>query len=104
MKKHIIRFAAIIAAASSFIARTKEELNNENVNNAPAIDGVEFVLNLNPGTKTANDGLSTVWVEGDKVNVFNAVAGTTDYVDDGAFEFNSGTKFTRSLISLTWAQ
>ena len=96
MKKHIIRFAAIIAVATSFAACVKEELANEN-NNAPALDGAEFTLNLNPETKTANDGMSTVWVEGDKVNVFHAVAGTTDYIDDGAFEFTSGTKFTGNL-------
>lgn len=99
MKKHLIKFAAIVAAATSFIACTKEEPLNENNNNAPAIDGVEFTINLSPVTKTANDGLSTMWVEGDKVNVFHAVAGTTDYINDGAFEFTSGTEFVGTLAA-----
>lgn len=36
-------------------------------------------------TKTANDGMSTVWVENDQINVFHAQAGTTSYVNDGVF-------------------
>ncbi len=56
-----------------------------------------FVILLEPASKTINNGLSTLWADGDKVNVFHAVAGTTDYVDDGAFEFTSGNQFTGVL-------
>ena len=94
MKKHIIKFAALMAAVTSIIACAKEEPTN---NDAPALDGSEFTISLTPATKTANNGLNTVWVEGDKVNVFHAVAGTTNFVDDGAFEFTSGNKFTGVL-------
>ena len=56
-----------------------------------------FTIQLTPPTKTANDGLSTVWVNGDKVNVFHAVAGTEDYVNDGAFEYVGGSGFSGNL-------
>lgn len=87
----------IFAAAFAFAGCVKEEMNP--VSGDTVTEGTEFILNLNPATKTANDGMSTVWVEGDKVNVFHAVAGTTDYVNDGVFEFTSGTKFTGKLAA-----
>lgn len=36
-------------------------------------------------TKTANDGLNTVWVEGDAINLFHAEATTATYVNNGSF-------------------
>ena len=36
-------------------------------------------------TKTANDGMSTVWVANDQINVFHAEAGAASYVADGNF-------------------
>lgn len=37
-------------------------------------------------TKTANDGLNTVWVEGDAINLFHAEAGSTaNYVNNNSF-------------------
>ncbi len=36
-------------------------------------------------TKTVNDGMSTKWADGDKINVFYALGETADYVDNGAF-------------------
>ena len=53
----------------------------------------KFVILLAQPSKTANDGLSTIWVEGDKVNVFHAEAGSDAYVNDGAFEFSADDKF-----------
>lgn len=40
-------------------------------------------------TKTTNDGLSTVWAEGDALNLFHAEAGATteDYIDNGEFTY-----------------
>ena len=56
-----------------------------------------FTIQLTPPTKTANNGLSTEWVSGDKVNVFHAKAGTKEYVNDGAFEYVGGTGFKGTL-------
>ena len=36
-------------------------------------------------TKTVNDGMSTLWAEGDKINLFHALGDETNYVNDGAF-------------------
>lgn len=36
-------------------------------------------------TRTANDGLHTLWVDGDRFNLFHAAAGSSAYVSDGAF-------------------
>lgn len=56
-----------------------------------------FTIQLTPPTKTANNGLSTEWVSGDKVNVFHAEAGTENYVNDGAFEYVGGSGFSGNL-------
>lgn len=39
-------------------------------------------------TKTVNDGMSTKWAEGDQINLFHAVTGSTDYKSNGAFVIN----------------
>ena len=36
-------------------------------------------------TRTVNDGLSTLWVEGDRFSLFHATAGASAFVSDGAF-------------------
>ena len=44
---------------------------------SPAADGA--------GTRTSNDGLHTLWVQGDRFSLFHAAAGSTAYTSDGAF-------------------
>ena len=44
---------------------------------------------LKDGSKTTMAGLETRWSEGDAVNVFHAVAGTTLYINDGCFTTSS---------------
>ena len=36
-------------------------------------------------TRTVNDGMSTLWVSGDRFNLFHAPAGTPSFTSDGAF-------------------
>lgn len=36
-------------------------------------------------TRTANDGMSTLWVSGDRFNLFHAPAGTPSFISDGAY-------------------
>lgn len=55
---------------------------------APRADatGPSFEVFAVPGdTKTVNDGLATLWQNGDKFNLFHAVAGSRIYTADGAF-------------------
>ena len=94
MKMHI-RILAMMAVVLGFTSCLDEQYET---NQGGSVDaGTQFTITLNPATKTANNGLQTLWVEGDKVNVFHAVAGTTDYVNDGAFEFESGSNFSGYL-------
>ena len=36
-------------------------------------------------TKTVNEGMSTKWADGDKINVFHSLGDVPEYVNDGAF-------------------
>ena len=52
---------------------------------APA-SGAAFEVYAQPaGTKTVNDGMSTLWLDGDTFSLFHAGAGTHAYVPDGVF-------------------
>ncbi len=93
MKKHIIILLAAFAAV--FAGCTKEIAPENNGNTVP--EGSKFTISLSPVTRTVNDGLSTRWTEGDQVGVFHAVAGTQNYISDGAFTFTSGQEFEGRL-------
>jgi hypothetical protein len=41
--------------------------------------------------RTANAGLSTIWVDGDDLNVFHAVAGSNEYINDNKFTLANAT-------------
>lgn len=57
---------------------------------APATPaGIPFEISADISTKTTNDGLVTQWAEGDAINLFHAVAGTTDYVSDKNFTLDA---------------
>ena len=71
----------VMLAATFTLTNCTEELQNPNEGKTP------YTIYANAAdTKTANDGLSTVWVEGDALNVFHAAAGSTEY--------SANTKFT----------
>ncbi|MBR5567155.1 MAG: hypothetical protein IKW27_00245 [Bacteroidales bacterium] len=68
MKQFIIRIAILSIFAATLFSCIKE--------NAPLVpeqEGSEFTLHLLQ-TKTVNNGYSTEWAKGDKVNVFHAEA------------------------------
>ena len=75
--------------------QTKEELSNPAGGDNQRDD--LFVIKLDMPVKTINDGVSTEWVEGDKVNVFHAPTGTEDFICDGAFEYRSTGEFVGIL-------
>ena len=83
----------LMVAATLALVSCEKEKNLDTVAPGENVEaGVRFTLNLNPGTRTVIDGetLATSWASGDRVNVFHAVSGTSDYVNDGAFSFTSG--------------
>ncbi len=64
------------------------------------IVGEPFEIVLTPSvSKTTNDGFHTNWAAGDAVNVFHAVTGSTDYVNDGQFTISdvANGKFSGTL-------
>lgn len=75
MKKFILSLG-LIAMAFGLTNCTK----NEEVNPVVETKG-DFAIYATV-TRTANDGINTVWSAKDEINVFHAVGETTDYVND----------------------
>lgn len=81
MKTNI--FLASLVAATCMLVSCNKEIETP-VSLGPDIPFVVY-LQDNDLTKTVNDGYSTKWVEGDKLNVWHAVTGSTSYVMDNMF-------------------
>ncbi len=87
MRRIITLSTLLMAGLAVFSCRTDEM---ETPNPEAPLAGEKIVLHLSTAeTKTANEGLKTSWVEGDAVAVFHALAGTTNYVNDGKFTITS---------------
>ena len=81
MKKFILSLGLIAMAFNLTNCVQNEEV-------APSVETKgDFALYATV-TKTANDGLNTVWSAGDAMNVFHAVGETADYKDDGQFKLD----------------
>ena len=81
--KKIFSWGAMLAAAFTLTNCAKEI---DNPVQQPESAGYPFeIVASTVDTKTVNDGMSTKWVDGDKINLFHAVGETTNYVDDGVF-------------------
>ena len=104
MKRYIKIFTFALCSLFAVSACSVVELDNPGSEDAPTQEVVPtpeipYEIRLMPPTKTANDGLSTIWVDGDKVNVFHAEAGKTDYINDGAFVFSNEDRFSGTIKS-----
>lgn len=86
---------AICAAAFTLTNCNKEIAEPK----APVTEGIPFeIVAATADTKTANDGLNTVWTTGDALNVFHAEAGHIDYGNNDQFTYTgAGNKFTGKL-------
>lgn len=91
MKQFIIRFAALLA----FVA-VLTSCEDQYAPLSPEQGNSDFAIYL-LDTRTVNDGYSTKWEIGDKVNIFHAEAGTDNFINDGAFTYSAGNCFTGSL-------
>ena len=79
MKKILFAMGVMLAATFTLTNCTKELQNPQDVK-------TPYTIYANTAeTKTANDGLSTVWVEGDALNVFATAAGSTEYGTSSKF-------------------
>ena len=90
MKRYIKIFSFILCTLLAMPACNVVEMEN-------TTPEFPYEIFLVPPTKTANNGLSTIWVDGDKVNVFHAEAGTENYINDGAFTFSTEDRFTGTI-------
>ena len=95
MKRQILTLGAICAAAFTLTNCNKEIAEPK----APVTEGIPFeIVAATADTKTANDGLNTVWTTGDALNVFHAEAGSTDYGTNDKFTYaGADNKFTGKL-------
>lgn len=87
---HIILIGFVLGSCEQLDSPKMEEVN----------DSGNFTVYLSqPQTKTANDGMSTKWVEGDVINVFHAVDGTENYVNDNSYTCDNvaANKFSGTL-------
>lgn len=97
MKRQILTLGAICAAAFTLTNCNKEIAEPK----APVTEGIPFeIVAATADTKTANDGLNTVWTTGDALNVFHAEAGSTTYGTNDEFTYTgSANKFTGKLTT-----
>lgn len=95
MKRQILTLGAICAAAFTLTNCNKEIAEPK----APVTEGIPFeIVAATADTKTANDGLNTVWTTGDALNVFHAEAGTTAYGTNDEFTYaGADNKFKGTL-------
>ena len=95
MKRQILTLGAICAAAFTLTNCNKEIAEPK----APVTEGIPFeIVAATADTKTANDGLNTVWTTGDALNVFHAEAGSTAYGTNDEFTYaGADNKFKGTL-------
>ena len=80
MKKFILSLGLIAMAFGLTNCTQNEEF-------APVVEPQgDFVIYASTETRTANDGLNTVWATGDDMGVFHAIKDGTTYTKDGQFK------------------
>lgn len=82
MKKFILSLGLIATAFGLTNCTKNEEF-------APVVETKGDFSIYAPVTRTANDGLNTVWSAGDDLSVFHAVKGGTTYTKDGQFKLQN---------------
>lgn len=97
--KKLSLFLGMALAASLSLTNCTEKIEGPIAPATPA--GIPFEISADISTKTTNDGLFTNWAIGDAINLFHAVAGTTDYVSDNDFTLDATREgvFTGNLTS-----
>lgn len=94
MKKSFLSLGLMVVAAFT-LTNCTQELQNP----VEPSTGVPFEVVLSAtDTKTANDGLSTVWSEGDAISLFHEYSGSGTYKNDGKFEFTGENLFKGELV------
>ena len=94
MRKTIFTLGLMLAAALSLTNCTK----NEEANFTPEVKP-SFELFANLESRTTNDGMSTKWANGDKINVFHAEVNTANYKNDGSFSTEDATGLFKGTLA-----
>lgn len=82
----------------AFVLGSCEQIEKPGINDK--VESTDFCVYLSDvATKTANDGMSTKWVEGDAINLFHAISGTNSYINDNSFKCDNvaANKFSGTL-------
>lgn len=97
--KKLSLFLGMAIAASLSLTNCTEKIEGPIAPATPA--GIPFEISADISTKTTNAGLKTIWAKGDAINLFHAVAGTTEYVSDNDFTLDATREgvFTGNLAS-----
>lgn len=93
MKKQLIHIFLI-----AFVLGSCEQIENPGIKDK--VESTDFCVYLSDiATKTVNDGMSTKWVEGDAINLFHAITGKNDYINDNSFTCDNvaANKFSGTL-------
>lgn len=69
MKRTIINFAIVAAAAFAIVSCVQKESTTPVQDETPKYVTFEFMANLPADTKTENDGMNTYWSENDQIKV-----------------------------------
>ena len=87
MKKYLFALGVTLASAFTLTNCTEE------IQTVPEVENTPYTIYADAAeTKTANDGLSTVWVAGDALNVFHAPAGSSEYGANTEFTLSDAEK------------
>lgn len=93
MKKYFLSLGLIMAAMLT-LTNCTEQIDAPV---EPAKVPFEIIASTVETKTAAGDNLSTVWTEGDALNVFHVVSGKTEYQNDGKFELSGDNVFKGEL-------
>lgn len=56
------------------------------------LGGEEMELYASAASRTSNEGINTLWSEGDEINIFHLASGSDNYINDGRFALAEGSQ------------
>ena len=56
------------------------------------LGGEEMELYASTASRTSNEGINTLWSEGDEINIFHLASGSDNYINDGRFALAEGSQ------------
>ena len=97
MKRNLINFAMVVAAAFAMASCAQKEADAPVQDETPKYVTFEFVANLPADTKTENDGMNTYWSENDHIKVIYEGKYTGVHEVSVPFTYAGDNKFVGKL-------